>query len=213
VRDETEQRAAAAAELRLDGRRWCGQRKGRDVSVEFTWSSVPLAPGRNLGVVGRIACVANQRATFQLDDADVISDLGLDISIDDATIDPFVRVRGSDAIDVRALFSSSVRALIRNEVIDDVRPPLTTLRVNEGGNNQPVRLPRFRRLWLDDNGLHVEWHHDRIPAHTKTSLAAFTVDYLADLAVELELAMTSPAPPSSADATGASGSAVAIRSF
>jgi hypothetical protein len=215
VRDEAEQRAAVEAGLRFDGDRWRGQRRGRDVSVEFAYRSTADTFGQNFEATGHIACTAQHRATFQLDDADVVSDLRLDISIDDATIDPFVRVRGSDPADVRALFSSPVRAMVRNELTDNVRVAMTTLRVSEGGNNQPVRLPRFRRLWLDDDGLHVEWHCNRIGAHTRTSLAAFTVDYLAELAEELEVAMTTPAPlASTADAaTGAHGSAVAVRPF
>jgi hypothetical protein len=217
-RRDAELAAAKTAGLHVDGDRWRSSRDGREIAVQFTHTTQPVTPGKTLSAIGHITCVAHHRATFSLESNDLISELGLDIRLGDTTLDPYLRVRGSEASDVVALLTSSdARTLLRDQLID-VGIPTGRIIFNADGLSPevaPVRLPRFRRLWLDDDGLHVEWHNNRLPDHTTTSLASFTVDFLLALAAAIDaahLALPHELAPAHVDgAANAGGGSVAIR--
>jgi hypothetical protein len=219
-RRDAEHAAARAAGMQVAGDRWWSTRDGRDVEVQFTHTAEPAVPGKHLGAIGHITCVAHHRATFSLESNDLISELGLDMRLGDSTLDPYLRVRGSDAGDVAALFSSSTARTLLREQLGDVGIPAGKVRLAEHGLAPEVvglRLPRFRRLWLDDDGLHVEWNCNRLPDHTTTSLASFTVDFLVALAAALDAShLQQPhalAPAIAETAAAPEGSSVAVRPF
>lgn len=212
--------AAKAAGMQVAGDRWWSTRDGRDVEVQFTHTSQPATPSKTLSAIGHITCVAHHRATFRLESNDLISELGLDIRLGDTTLDPYLRVRGSDATDVAALLNSAdARTLLRDQLVDLGIPTgrITLGRDGFSPEVSHVRLPRFRRVWLDDDGLHVEWHNNRLPDHTTTSLASFTVDFLVALAAALDAShLEQPhalAPATAETAAAPEGSSVAVRPF
>lgn len=215
-----EAHAAASAGLSVVGDHWRGDRDGREVSVRFTHTERPDVAGKQLGAVGHVSCIAHHRATFSLEPNDLISELGLDIRIGDTTLDPYLRVRGSDRDDVAALLSSSTARLLLRAQITEVGIPTGKLRLAEHGLSPEVvalRSPRFRRLWLDDDGLHIEWNNNRLPEHTKTSLAVATVELLVALADALDAAHRGQprglAPATAEAAAATDGSSVAVRPF
>jgi hypothetical protein len=219
-RRNAELAAAKSAGMHVDGDRWRSTRDGRDIEVQFTHTAEPDVPGKTLGAIGRITCVAHHRATFSLETNDLISGLGLDIQIGDASLDPYLRVRGSDAGDVAVLLSSpAARALLRDRIVE-VRTPTGRVSITRQGlvaDIDAAHQPCFRRVWLDDDGLHVEWNNNRLPEHTTASLAAETVDFLVALAESIDaahLAQPHTVGPLHSDAAVASdGSSVAVRPF
>lgn len=217
-RREAELAAAKAAGLHVDGDCWRGHRDGRKLEVKLTHTTRPDVAGKHLGAIGHVTCVAHHRATFSLEGNDLISELGLDIRLGDTTLDPYLRVRGSDADDVAALLSSpTTRTLLREQLVE-LGIPTGKLRLAEHGIAPEVvalTAPRFRRVWLDDDGLHVEWNNNRLPDHTTASLASFTVDFLVALAAALDashLAQPHGLGPATAEtAVAPDGSSVAVR--